>query len=141
MVYVESSAILSWLLGEPSGPAARDVLAAAEAIVASDLTLLECDRALIRGVATGEVAPAEAGRARTLLNRAARHWNLLRIDGEVVARARKPFPIEPLRALDAIHLASALIVAADVPEFSLLTFDQRIRETAREMGLTITPAR
>jgi predicted nucleic acid-binding protein len=109
--------------------------------VASDLTLLECDRALIRGVATGEVAPAEARRARALLNRAARHWNLLRIDGEVVARARKPFPIEPLRALDAIHLASALIVAADVPEFSLLTFDQRIREAAREMGLTITPAR
>jgi len=74
-----------------------------------------------------------------LLNRAAAHWNLLRIDSEVVDRARKPFPAEPLRALDAIHLASALIVAAHVPDLELLSFDQRIRRAARRLGFSITP--
>ena len=118
---------------------ARDALAAAEAVTASDLTLVECDRALIRGVATGDVAPIEAVRLRGLLNRAAAHWNLLRIDGEVVERARRPFPAEPLRALDAVHLASAVIAAADVPELALLSFDRRIRRAARQLGLGLVP--
>ena len=118
---------------------ARDALAAAEAVTASDLTLVECDRALIRGVAMGDVAPAEAVRLRSLLNRAAAHWHLLRIDGEVVERARRPFPGEPLRALDAVHLASAVIAAADVPGLGLLSFDRRFRRTARQLGLTLVP--
>ena len=101
---------------------------------------MECDRALIRGVTTGDVAPAEAVRLRSLLNRAATHWNLLRIDGEVIERARKPFPAEPLRALDAIHLASALIAAANVPGLALLTFDLRIRRVARRLGLSLAHA-
>jgi len=120
---------------------ARDALAAAEAVTASDLTLLECDRALIRGVVTGDVAPAEAVRLRGLLNRAALHWNLLRIDGEVVERARRPFPAEPLRALDAVHLASALIAAANVPGLALLSFDHRIRRAAQQLGLSLVPVR
>jgi len=119
---------------------AQEALAMAETVTASDLTLVECDRALIRGMATGDVAPAEARRVRSLLNRAAAHWNVLRIDGEVVERARRPFPAEPLRALDAIHLASALIVAADVPELAVLTLDHRIREAATQLGLTLVPA-
>lgn len=108
-------------------------------MTASDLTLVECDRVLVRGVATGDVDPAEAVRLRTALNRAARHWNLVRIDGEVVERARRPFPIEPLRALDAIHLATALVVAAGVPDLTLLTFDRRIRRAARRLGLSLAP--
>lgn len=140
ILYAESSGVLAWLLGEPSGPVARNALAAAETVTASDLTLVECDRALIRGVATGDVAPAEAVRLRGVLNRTARHWSLLRIDGEVVERARQPFPTEPLRALDAVHLATALVVAANVPGFALLTFDQRIRRAARQLGLSLTPA-
>jgi predicted nucleic acid-binding protein len=75
-----------------------------------------------------------------MLNRATAHWDLLRVDSEVVQRARRPFPAEPLRALDAIHLASALIVAAEVPELTLLTFDHRIRQAAKHLGLSLTPA-
>jgi predicted nucleic acid-binding protein len=140
ILYAESSGVLAWLLGEPSGAVARDALASAEAVTASDLTLVECDRALIRGVATGDVAPAEAVRLRGILNRTASHWDLLRIDGEVVERARRPFPTEPLRALDAVHLASALVVAANAPELLLLSFDRRIRRAAHQLGLSLAPA-
>ena len=140
ILYAESSGVLAWLLSEPSGPIARDALASAEAVTASDLTLVECDRVLIRGVATGDVAPAEAVRLRGILNRTARHWDLLRIDGEVVERARRPFPTEPVRALDAVHLASALVVAASAPELLLLSFDKRIRRAAHQLGLSLAPA-
>jgi predicted nucleic acid-binding protein len=75
-----------------------------------------------------------------VLSHAAARWNLVPIGAEVVGRARRPFPAEPLRALDAIHLASALLTAADVPELTVLSFDRRIRKAAQELGLTRTPA-
>jgi len=127
-------------LSEPSGTAAREVLTEAEAVTASDLTLLECDRALIRGVVTGQVAAAEAVRLRGLLRNASAGWNLLRIDAEVIRRAREPFPAEPLRTLDAIHLASALVAASTMPDLVLLTLDHRLRRAARLLGLNIAPA-
>jgi hypothetical protein len=118
----------------------REDLAAAEAVTVSVLTLIECDRALIRGLATGAITEPETLEARRLLNRAAHGWSVMGIDGEVVERARRPFPAEPLRALDAIHLASALIVARDVPGLVILSLDQRIRLAARQLGLDLAPA-
>jgi len=54
-LYAESSAVLAWLLGEDAAPRVRELLSKAEFVLASDLTLLECDRVLIRAVALGEV--------------------------------------------------------------------------------------
>jgi hypothetical protein len=39
-VYAESSAVLAWLLGEDAGSLVRDVLAAADIVIASDYRLL-----------------------------------------------------------------------------------------------------
>jgi uncharacterized protein with PIN domain len=43
-LYAESSAVLAWLLGEESASRLRALLAEAEIVVASDLTLIECAR-------------------------------------------------------------------------------------------------
>ena len=43
--------MLSWLLGEPAGEEVRQALAGAERVIASDLTLVECERALLRAQA------------------------------------------------------------------------------------------
>jgi hypothetical protein len=45
IVYAESSAVLSWLLGEPRGSAVQQALATAVFMMTSDLTLSQCDRA------------------------------------------------------------------------------------------------
>jgi len=47
-VYAESSAVLAWLLDEGLGAEVRRLLAAQDLVVASDLTLIECDRVLLR---------------------------------------------------------------------------------------------
>jgi hypothetical protein len=57
----------------------------------------------------------------------------------VVERARRPFPREPLRALDALHLASALLARATLPDLALLSLDRRIRASGAALGLTIVP--
>jgi predicted nucleic acid-binding protein len=138
-VYAESSAVLAWLLGEETGRSVREVLQHAELVMATDLTLVECDRVLIRAVTTGEINEAAAADRRAHLNAAASHWHLWRVAPSIVERARHPFPIESIRTLDAIHLASALAVRSAVPGVELLTLDDRIRRAAKQLGFQVQP--
>jgi predicted nucleic acid-binding protein len=138
-VYAESSAILAWLLDESAGPDVRRVLATADVVVASDLTFIESDRVLRRAAVLGELTEAEAADRRGHLMRAASHWHVFRIGPEIVERARQPFPGEPIRTLDAIHLASALVARGALPGLELLTLDDRVRRAASSLGLRIRP--
>jgi len=130
---------LSWLLDEPDAKAVRDCLAAAELVVASDLTLIECERALIRASLLGEMAEADAADRRGALRHAAAHWVLLRVDDEIAERAKRPFPGEPIRTLDALHLASLLVGRTAVPGLTLASLDRRIRGGAAELGVEVWP--
>ena len=138
-LYAESSAVLAWLLDEEDGPRVRELLANAHIIVASDLTVIECDRVLVRAAALSELTEAEAADRRAYLTAAAAHWNVLRLTGEMVDRARLPFPGEPIRTLDAIHLASALVARSAVASLELLSLDDRVRKTAKRLGLCCQP--
>ena len=140
-VYAESSAVLAWLLGESDGEDARDQLSAARLVLTSDLTLIECDRVLHRAMALGELSAAEAAERRALVAVAAEHWIVQAMDREIVERARRSFPREPIRTLDAIHLATALITRDLVTELQLLSLDERIRRSAADLGFEIVPAR
>jgi predicted nucleic acid-binding protein len=138
-VYAESSAVLAWLLGEASGSDVRGVLSTSETVIASDLTLIESERVLLRAVALKELREAEAADRRGRLMIAASHWHVLRIGPEIVERARQPFPGEPIRTLDAIHLASALVARATLPGLALLSLNERIRRAAAPLGLRVRP--
>jgi predicted nucleic acid-binding protein len=138
-IYAESSAVLAWLLGEPGGAQVRDALSAAELVLSSDLALVECDRVLIRAMVLGAITEAGAADRRAYLNSAAAHWNVLHLDSEVVERARRPFPGEPLRAPDAIHLSAALVARGVVPGLRLLSLDRRIRFSGKALGFDLLP--
>ncbi len=139
-VYVESSAILAWLLDEEPAASIRELLAAQQIVVASDLTLIECDRVLHRAVALGELTEAEAADRRAHLATAAAHWTVLRIGAEVFERARQPFPGQPVRTLDAIHLASLLVARSAISGLELLSLDSRVRGAAAGLGIQLRPA-
>jgi len=139
-IYAESSAVLAWLLGEDAAPQVREILGSAELVIASDLTLLECDRVLIRAVALGEIEEAAAADRRAHLNAAAAHWHVLRMSTDIVDRARHPFPVEPIRTLDAIHLAWALTARSGVAGVELLSLDDRVRRAGAQLGFRLQPA-
>ena len=132
--------MLAWLLDDEGGEDVQVRLSAAELVLTSDLTLIECDRVLHRASALGELSEADALRRRTLLATAAEHWAVFAIDGEMAERARRPFPREPLRTLDAIHVATALAVRSLVSELHILSLDDRIRRNAIELGFQVVPA-
>ena len=138
-LYAESSAVLAWLLGEDRGGEAQGGIAAADIVLTSELTLIECDRVLARAAALGQRSDAQVAARRALVAAAADHWVVLAIDSEVVARSRQAFPREPIRTLDAIHLSTALLARNLVTEMCLLSLDERIRGNAVALGFDIAP--
>lgn len=138
-LYAESSAVLAWLLDEDAAETVLGLLTAEQLIIASDLTLVECDRALHRAVALRELAEADAADRRAHLATVSSHWTLLRIGPEVVERARQSFPGLPIRTLDAIHLASLLVARSAVPGLTLLSLDTRVRDAAAQLGIELRP--
>lgn len=139
-LYAESSAVLAWLLDEPSAATVRQLLGSSEITISSDLTLIECDRVLLRATALKELTEAEAADRRAHLSAAAAHWQMLRIAPEIVDRARQPFPGEPIRTLDAIHLASLIVGRSAVRGLGLLSLDDRVRKAAKGLGVDTVPA-
>ena len=70
---------------------------------------------------------------------AAAHWQMRRIAPEVVERCRLTFPAEPVRTLEAIHLASALLGRTAIAGLQLLSLDDRMRRNGRALGFTVLP--
>lgn len=138
-LYVESSAILSWLLDESEGGQAGGILSRARRVFTSTLTLLECDRVLTRSKAIGMLDEKVVVEKRGAIEKAAEHWVILGIVTEIVARARREFPVEPIRALDAIHLATALAVGDRQEGPVMLSLDARVRDNASALGLKVLP--
>lgn len=138
-VYIESSAVLTWLLGEPRAAEVRNVLSSAAMVMTSDLTLVECDRVLIRAAAAGDLTEAEAAHRRAAFQIASAHWTILRLGSDVVERARQRFPREPVRTLDALHLSSALVAKAALSDLVLASLDDRVRTNGEALGFELRP--
>jgi hypothetical protein len=131
---------LAWLLDQRQGAVVAAALAAADIVIASDLTVIECDRVIVRAVALGELRESDALERQARLNAVSARWTLLGLDDEITERARRSFPVEPIRTLDAIHLASALTARKAVPDLVVLSLDARVRSAAASLGLPLLPA-
>jgi hypothetical protein len=57
----------------------------------------------------------------------------------VLQRAQQTFPQEPVRTLDALHLASAQIWVEGVEPLTMVSHDNRVRENARALGFAVLP--
>lgn len=136
-VYAESSAVLRWLLGGDA--AVRQSLAEASMVLSSRLTIAEVGRTLRRLAATGAIRPQEARRLWTQFRAASAHWALYEVSAEILSRCAEPFDAEPVRTLDAVHLATVAQHVAEVGEVTVLSTDERMRENARAMGLVSVP--
>lgn len=135
VIYFETSALLAWLLGEPCAAEVKSQIDSAETVVTSALTLVEAERALIRAETQHILTAGEAEKLRGMLARAKAGWMMMEISEEVRARASRVFPAEPVRTLDAIHLATALLFMRIFPALELFSYDQRIVKNAISLGI------
>jgi predicted nucleic acid-binding protein len=139
IAYAESSAVLSWILSDAKGDAVRRAFADAERVVSSTLTQVECARALSRAVGLGRMGRGEELAALRLMDAAAATWAVLEMSGKVLTRARGAFPVEPVRTLEALHLAVALLFREALPDLLVVSLDERVRANAEALGLPVAP--
>jgi predicted nucleic acid-binding protein len=121
--YLDSSALVKLVLAEPETEALRRHLGD-DAAVVSALAQAELIRTVRR------VRPALERSAIELLST----FTLLDVDAGVLTAAGQIAP-PGLRTLDAIHLASALTLGAELD--AVVTYDTRMIEAARAAGLRV----
>lgn len=125
MIYLDTSVALAELFAEDRRPPAA---LWAGPLVSSRLLEYELwTRVHARGAARSH---AEA--ARELLSRVA----LVELTPTVLSRAVEPFPAA-VRTLDALHLATALFLAARNQDVVLAAYDERLRRAAGAVGLRV----
>jgi predicted nucleic acid-binding protein len=134
-VYAETSAVLGWLLGEKGSERFSASIDAAGRVLTSVLTILESNRGILRAGGEGRISQAKAARLKGLLARIAAQWYLMEVTEEVRRRAAERFPVEPIRTLDAVHLATILEFATAFPELPVLSTDRRILANLEPLGL------
>ncbi len=63
----------------------------------------------------------------------------LEMTGVVLKRARRGFPREPVRTLNAIHRATAVHFQEAIPDLAVVSLDERIRCNAQALAMTVVP--
>jgi predicted nucleic acid-binding protein len=126
VIYLDTSAVVKLVWREQETDALHGFLAKwpETPLVSSALLLVETRRAVLR------VDPSGLQRADLLLTRVGK----VGLTGAVLEAASR-IPDPHLRSLDAIHLATALLLRDDLD--ALITYDQRLAAAAGGEGLPV----
>lgn len=133
--YVESSALIAAIL--ENDQAAGESLRASGHRVTSTLTLAEAHRVVLRAHHSGRLRNREHKTALAELHAFFEETDLVPVSVPLLLRAGRRFAVEPIRALDAIHLATIELVADDARRAVVITRDQRVRENALALGCLV----
>ncbi|HEY7499313.1 MAG TPA: type II toxin-antitoxin system VapC family toxin [Vicinamibacterales bacterium] len=133
--YIESSALVAALLEHDSG-ALKSVRARGRQVTSS-LTIAETARAILRARRTARLTSDEERAAVRALRRFERRCFLVAVTDTVLNRVRRPFPVEPIRTLDAVHLATTELLGEPPALITVVTRDLRVRENAAALGYTV----
>ncbi len=126
-LYLDSSALVKLVQRERESDALRRYLRRhrADQLVTSALARVEVVRAVLAG------GPSALAHARRQLSRV----DQVLLSTELLDRAATLAPNGPLRSLDAIHLAAAQVVGADLR--ALVTYDSRMADAAQDLDLAV----
>jgi predicted nucleic acid-binding protein len=127
LIYLDTSVALAQLLLEDKLPPLRIWQ---ETLVSSRLLEYE----VWTRIPARNLGRSHGEAVRILLSRVA----LLELAPEVLQRATEPFP-DPVRTLDALHLASVEFLRARRQSVALATYDARLARAAGRLGIAEYP--
>jgi predicted nucleic acid-binding protein len=130
--YIESSALVAALL-ERDADALKSVRARGRTVT-SALTIAETARAILRARAVGRLTVDQERSAVRALRRFERRCFVVAVSDPILARVQRPFPVEPIRTLDAVHLATMEQLLESPALIVVVTRDVRVRENAVALG-------
>jgi predicted nucleic acid-binding protein len=134
--YFDTSALVKRYVDEPGRREVLQLLRRNECVTSAVLPV-ELRSGLRRRVAEGSL---DAARLPAILKHVAAdrpYWTLVEVGTEVLTVAETLVAAHPIRALDAIHVASAQLFAArlSMPGLTFVSADKRQTETAVALGL------
>lgn len=127
MIYLDTSVALAQLLAEDRHPPDEFWRATLVSSRLLEYELWTRVNALGRAKSHGDAV-------RALLGRIA----ILELIPEILVRAREPARA-PLRTLDALHLATARFLLEQGQAVRIATYDRRMSEAARALGMDLVP--
>ncbi len=101
------------------------------------MTLAEAGRAIVRARISGRLTPDEERAAIKGLRGFERRSYVAAVTDSVLARAGRPFPVGPIRTLDAVHLETVEMLGEPPQLVTIVTRDRRVRENAQAMGYAV----
>jgi len=131
--YIDSSVLLRVILGEPERLSSWDRI---DLAVSSDLIRLECLRTIDRARIHLRLTDDAVSRQRADILEAIESINLIPLTTSILERAAEPFPTL-IGTLDAVHLASALLVRDQYDDLLFATHDQKLAIAARAIGFHV----
>jgi len=135
--YFDTSVVVKRYIHEPSSIRARDLFRRFR-LVSSAVVAVELTAAIRRRVNVGDINDAGMMAALRRINDDRLRWELIDVASPVLSRAETVASQLGVSALDAIHIASALVFADESgrrPPF--FTADARQREAAARVNLEV----
>lgn len=130
--YIESSALVAAVL--EGDTEARASIRAQGQRVTSALTVAETGRAVLRARLSGRITLEQERAAMLALQRFTARCHIVSVTEAILAHAGRAFPVEPIRTLDAIHLATVEALGDPPALVTIVTRDIRVRDNAIALG-------
>lgn len=125
---------------EAGSEAVHRLASEAQVVAASRLLQVETRALLARRVADGTLSAADLAEARSNFHGWLRRLYVIEIDASLADEAGQLAERRLLRGMDAIHLASAALVARTGGELTFATYDDRLRRAAVAEKMEVLPS-
>jgi len=137
MRYFDASALTKRYVREPGSIKVRRLLSS-DAAATSRLSLVEIASALMRRFREGVLSEAKRESALAMLNADLTAMLVVEVTPAIVTRAQALLRRHPLRAGDAVQLASCLALRDELEaSITLVAFDDRLSAAARKEMLRL----
>ena len=137
IVYLDTSALVKLCVDEPGSALAVALWDGADLVVTSRLADAEVRAVLAAGRRAGRLDEVTAAEALAAWERLWPGLHVLELRESVTASAAVLVGRHPLRAADALHLASALELRS--PDLVVAAWDEHLAAAARAEGLLVVP--
>ena len=138
IVYFDSSALVKLVLDEPGSEVAAELWNACDAALSSRLAYPEVRAALAAAGRNHDLTESEVTAAADEWERFWASMRPIELSADVEKVAGELASVHRLRGADAVHLASALVLApADV---TVAVWDKRLHAGAAAVGRAVAPA-
>jgi len=134
----DTSAVVPLLVEETATAPVQKAYREDSTLVVAWTTMVECASAIARAERDGSLTQAQATAAFARLDELGRTWLEAEPTADVRDVARRLLRVHPIRAADAIQLASATLAAERRPSsLVVVTLDQRLEAAALREGFSV----